>query len=329
MPVWRSAKRVGKMVLVTVLASVSMPKFVHAKFDPFDPLGEMRKKHVAVSIEIAPGDWGGVSIGDLQLLLTSVAREFLDHVKVSRDDLKLRIIPRGGSPRVLYERGADGQYVIQLTARDQRWFQYVYQFAHELCHVASNFDHKVAVDGEAVEKNQWFEEALCETAALFMLKRLSVVWASNPPTRNWLGYGESFAAYAERLLSEPHRRFAPNQSLRDWYAENHASLSDNPYLRQKNEVVASILLPLFEQHPEYWRSIAYLNADSASAAKPFAEYLADWYHACPDKALPREVLAHFGFDPGGHEAPRQAELAHPVVAGSLLGNKAANGPAGD
>jgi len=176
------------------------------------------------------------------------------------------------------------------------------------------------VDDEVVQDNQWFEEALCETAALFTLKRLGVVWASNPPTRNWMGYSESFASYAEHLLNEPHRHLAPHQSLRDWYAENRASLRDNPYLRQKNEVVASALLPLFEQHPEYWRSIAYLNASSASAAKPFSEYLSDWYRACPDKTLPREVLMHFGFDPSGHEAPREAALGQPVAAV----NKAAN-----
>lgn len=307
MSVWRAVMRAGKLVLVMVLAAVSMPKFVHAKFDPLDPLGEMRRKHVEVSIEIAPGDWGGVDVRDIQLVLASVAQVFLDYVRVDRDELKLRIIPREGSPRVLYERGAEGEYVVQLTARDQRWFQYAYQFAHELCHVVSNFDHRV-VDDAAVQDNQWFEEALCETAALFTLKRLGVAWASNPPKRNWMGYGESFASYAAYLLNEPHRSLAATQSLRDWYAENRVSLRDDPYQRQKNDVVASALLPLFEQHPEYWRSIVYLNPDSRSAAKPFAEYLSDWHRACPDKSLPSAVMTHFGFDPGGQEALRKAAL---------------------
>lgn len=307
MPGWRRIMGVGKMAVVMLLASVSMPKLLHAKFDPFDPLGQVRKKHLDVSIEIAPGDWGGADVRDIHLVLTSVAEVFLDHVKLTRDDLKLRVIPRAGTPRVLYERGHEGQYVIQLTARDQIWVQYAYQFAHELCHIVSNFDRRVVGD-EAVQENQWFEEALCETAALFTLKRLGVVWASNPPTRNWMGYGKSFASYAAYLSNEPHRHLGATRSLRDWYAENHVSLRDDPYQRRKNEVVASTLLPLFEQHPEYWRSIAYLNADAASAAKPFSGYLADWYRSCPDKSLPREVMAHFGFDPDGREAPRAALL---------------------
>jgi hypothetical protein len=295
------------VALVVLLASASMPRFVHARFDPLDPLGQVRKKHVELSIEVAPGDWGGAEVGDIELVLGSVAAVFLEHVKLARDDLRLRVIPRSDSPRVLYERGGDGQYVIQLTARDQRWFQYAYQFAHELCHVASNFDHRV-VGGKAVEDNQWFEEALCETAALFTLKRLSLAWASNPPTRNWMGYGESFASYAAFLLNEPHRRLGPDRSLRDWYAENSASLRDNPYQRRKNEIVASSLLPLFEQAPEHWRSIAYLNSDASSAAKPFADYLSDWYRACPDKTLPRLVMLHFGFGLGADGARPETAL---------------------
>ncbi len=310
MPVWRPVMHVGKVALVVLLATASMPRFVHARFDPLDPLGQVRKKQIELSIEVAPGDWGGADVGEIELVLGSVAAVFLEHVRLARDDLKLRVVPRSGSPRVLYERGHDGQYVIQLTARDQRWFQYAYQFAHELCHIASNFERRV-VGERAVEDNQWFEEALCETAALFTLKRLGVAWASNPPTRNWMGYGESFAAYAAYLLNEPHRQLAADQSLRDWYAEHGASLKDNPYQRRKNEVVASSLLPLFEQDPHAWRALAYLNPDAASAAKPFAEYLSDWYRACPDKTLPRRVMRHFGFDPDTREA---APAAAPAAA---------------
>jgi hypothetical protein len=311
MPVWTKVLRMRRIVLAMLAATVSMAKPGHAGFDPLNPLGEIRKKQIAVSVLIDAGDWGEGDARDIQLVLTSVAREFLGHVEAPVNGLKLRVVPRGGAPRALYERGLGGEYVIHLTARDQHWFQYAYQFAHELCHVVSNFDHK-AMTGEGVaQDNQWFEEALCETAALFTLKRLSRAWASNPPGRDWIGYGDTFSSYAVHLSSQPHRKLAEGQSLRDWYVANRAVLKGDPYLRQKNEVVANALLPLFEAHPELWQSIAYLNTDSASASKSFPEYLADWYRACPEKTLPQRVMTQFGFDTNGHEAPPEAIAALP------------------
>ena len=59
------------------------------------------------------------------------------------------------------------------------------------------------------------------------------------------------------------------------------ALHDNPYLREKNELVATMLLPMFEQDPAMWQAIAYLNPSATSAGKPFSEYLADWHGACP------------------------------------------------
>jgi len=326
--VWpRRFRWLGRTGLMMVLAAVSAPRWAHAKFDPRDPLGELRQRHMAVSIEVAPGDWGRAQPGDIQRVLASVAEEFLDHVGLARDELKLRVIPRDGSPRVLYERGVDGQYVIQLTARDDHWFQYAYQFSHELCHVVSNFDHKARVGDTVATDNQWFEESLCETAALFTLLRLGDTWQRHPPSRNWIAYAPQFPAYANHLLEEPHRQLPSGQSLREWYGAHRVSLRVNPYLREKNEVVASALLPLFVAHPEYWRSIAFLNADPNSAAKPFSAYLADWYAASPDKTLPAQVMTRFGFVP----AARFVEAAPPAAARSddPSANDAVNGPAGD
>lgn len=235
-----------------------------------------------VLIQVAPGNWGSADPRDIQLVLDSVANEFRPFVaRPSQDLVTIRVIPRSGSPRVLYERGPQGEYVVQLTARDERWFQYAYQFSHELCHILSNFDHKER-NGETVATgNQWFEESLCETASLFTLKRMATSWTERPPARKWVGYGPMFASYAEKLLAESHRYLPANQSFGQWYAENQPSLRDNPYLREKNELVAAMLLPLFEQDPSMWKAIAYLNANPASAAKSFSEYLADWHGACP------------------------------------------------
>lgn len=244
--------------------------------DPAAPAGS------GVLIQVATGNWGSADPRDIQLVLDSVASEFRPFVaRPTPGVVKVRVIPRATAPRVLYERGAEGEYVVQLTARDERWFQYAYQFAHELCHILSNFDHKERHGDTVATGNQWFEESLCETASLFTLKRMAVSWEAKPPGRKWIGYGPMFASYAERLLAETHRHLPANQSFVQWYEDNRVALRDNPYLREKNELVATMLLPMFEQDPRMWQAISYLNASPASAAKPFSEYLADWHGACP------------------------------------------------
>lgn len=330
---WRSRRRWKLVLLMLAMSSIFLPKPAHAKFDPRDPLGVMGKKSRVISIHVAPGEWGNVAVGDIRTLLESVTREFLQFAPGLPEGLVLRVVPRSGAPRVLYERGVNGEYVIQLTARDDRWFQYAYQFAHELCHVASNFDHK-ELTGDGVEQgNQWFEEALCETASLFTLKRLAATWADSPPRRDWAGYGDAFSAYAQHLLNEPHRNLADNQSLRGWYAQHADSLREDPYLREKNEVVATALLPLFERQPELWQAISYLNPKTATTGKSFADYLADWYDACPNKALPAEIMARFGFDP----MTRRTGQARGNVGGGTLADvtvpsasgQGPSGPVGD
>lgn len=263
-------------------------------------------------IKVAAGNWGAVEARDIQTFLEAVAGEFLASVADPRQaPLKIRVVPRGGSPRVLYERGREGEYVVQLTARNDTWFQYAYQFSHELCHIVSHFDHKARSGDEVVSGNQWFEEALCETAALYTLKRLAASWADEPPARQWAGYGPLFASYAAFLQAQPHRRPASVQAVDQWYRENRAALEADPYQRESNERLATVLLPLFERDAGGWRAITYLNADSASAAKGFADFLGDWYLACPTEVrdVVRQTMELFGFTPPSVAAPRLARLA--------------------
>jgi hypothetical protein len=292
-----SILRRWRALRVVAAAWLTVPLAPPAAADP--PGRAAKPAEAGITIDVAPGNWGKADPQTIQLVLQSVAAEFQSLVAAPREGLKIRVVPRGVSPRVLYERGAEGEYVILLTARDDRWSQYAYQFSHELCHVLSNFDHKERNGEEVATGNQWFEESLCETAALFTLKRLAVAWTQQPPTRNWIGYGPVFASYAERLLAETHRHLPPTQSLGEWYAENQASLRESPYLREKNEVVATHLLALFEQDPGMWHAISYLNADRSSAAKGFANYLADWQAACPpgDKEFVQQTAALFGLGP--------------------------------
>ncbi|MBL8470906.1 MAG: hypothetical protein KF778_22230 [Rhodocyclaceae bacterium] len=258
-----------------------------------------------IRLAVAAGDWGSAAPGEIGIVLMSAARVLAAAVDArERAQVPLRVVPRAGAPRVLYERSGEGYYVVQLTARDVHWTQFAYQFSHELCHIYSNFDHKDLVGASPDTRNQWFEESLCEAAALHTLKAMSRDWARHPPNRNLSGYAPAFEAYAGRLSADAHRQLPDGVNFGTWFEQNFEQLRANPYLRDKNELIANQMLVLFDRYPQLWRTIVYLNRDKASAAKPFADYLRDWYGACPDWLRPpvAEVIGLFGISPRPPEA---------------------------
>lgn len=233
-------------------------------------------------VRIAEGGWGATPVTDLQTVLDAVAREMSRHFP-GRDPGPIEVIAAGNHPMVLYDKGPRGEYVIQLSARDARWYQFVYQFSHELCHVYSNYDNKPRLDGQVVSHNQWFEESLCEAAALFTLRKLAASWEADPAAGVWRDYAPTLRQYADLLMGEAHRHLPAGRSLPAWFREHHPDMQANPYLRQQDEVVSGVLLPLFEANPDNWGAIAYLNAEKGDAALSFDEYLEAWCLACPQE----------------------------------------------
>lgn len=252
----------------------------------------------ASGIYIAQSGWGDTDLRDLQVVLDAVADELAAHFP-KRTPGAIRVVPGGTNPAVLFEKGPGGEYLVELSARDGRWYLFAYQFSHELCHIYSNYDNRISVNGEVVSANQWFEESLCEAAALYTLRRLAATWKTSPPAEKWIGYGETFARFSESLISEPHRQLPPNHSLAAWYREHQEELRANPYLREKDEVVSNLLLGLFEQNPDDWGAIAYLNAQMSDAADGFEQYLDAWCQACPERyrRITEQIMAMFGSSP--------------------------------
>ena len=275
-----------------------------------------QSSHPLFHLEVAPGDWGGVSPLQVKQLLDWVAADLIATVGLQETEtLQLTILPRNNVPRVLYERGVDGQYLVHLTARGDRWYQYVYQFSHELCHVLSNYDHRELTNNayniRAADGNQWFEEALCETASLYTLRHLGAQWQQQPPSRNWAGYGRMLEAYAEHILQQPHRHAISDANMHEWFSENRQALTDSPYLRDRNEVVATHLLQLFESNPELWHAIVYLNQKKTVASESFEQYLQAWLEACPgtEQALVERTIELLGPGAGITEKARRESQA--------------------
>jgi hypothetical protein len=248
-------------------------------------------------IRVQPGGWSTATPAEVEAVLYSVATELLSHFPATRL-YPIVVSHSHEAPAALYERGAKGEYRVHLTAKGREWSHYAYEFAHELSHILTNYQHHV--DLKMTSHHQWFEETLCEVASLYVLKRLATTWQTAPPYADWQSYAPEFQAFVERFLNEPHRQMPRNQALRTWFAERSGALRESPYVREHNEVVANVLLPLFEENPRIWGAIAYLNLVKTGA--DFREYLQSWYDNAPEehRDLIQYLMGLFGvLDEGG------------------------------
>jgi hypothetical protein len=264
-----------------------------------------------VSIRVMPGDWGGANRQDVENLLISVARELWVYFP-ERSLKPIIVTPAERHPVAGYSKGPDGEYFVYLSARGRHWSQYAYQFAHEFAHILSNYEKH---GRSLVRRNQWFDESLCETASLFTLRRLGATWlkGDSVPYPHWQSYGAALQTYVRDLLALPHRALPAKSAFADWYRGNSEVLDQNPYLRERNELVARMLLPLFEEHPEAWSTIAYLNLQESDATGSFQQYLANWHRNTPERLRPFvvKIIELFGFPVPGQMTSRNATLDVP------------------
>ena len=300
-----SARRFGSCLLVACAAALLPAVAAHAQGRP--------------QIRVLPGGWGCADTGEVRAVLESVvdvlvpeAAPHLAHTLV--------VGHATAHPLTRFERGPQGEYRIDLSATDRRWDQYAYQFGHELCHVMSRYGEH----GGGAKRNQWFEESLCEAAALHTLRALERRWAHSPPFPQWRDYAPAFGRYASLFLAEPHRRAAEREPLAGWLSAHLAAMERDPYRRRDNEVVAGRLLSLFESLPGSWAALYALNRDPSDADATLSSYLGHWHDNAPDRFRPlvatiREQLTGTAPGRGHRDLP-------PVMAGAPRESLA--GPAG-
>ena len=127
---------------------------------------------------------------DIRRLLDSTGRELWRYFPDYR--IEPFVVRRGHeSPIVWYQRNARREIVMLLNTEETYWSQYAYQFAHEFCHILCGYD-------EDYKGNQWFEEAICETASLFALRAMARAWEHDPPVSELAGVSPGIVALCER-----------------------------------------------------------------------------------------------------------------------------------
>ncbi len=197
------------------------------------------------------------------------------------------VVTRGREgPILLFKRNDQKEIVLKLDTGKTFWSQYGYQFSHEFCHMLCGFR-----EGDA--SNKWFEETLCETASLFTLREMARTWKEQPPYKHWSDYRDHLREYADNVIRNRKELAAIHrQGLPTFYRQHEAALRKKPTERELNGAMAVVLLHFFEEDPQRWEAIRWLNAELPPPDEPFSDYLARWQAAVPERH--REVVEKIG-----------------------------------
>lgn len=217
-------------------------------------------------------DWGEAHRENIQRLLKDVASHIVCKLRDPFDETILVMNrPDEQSPKTYFRKPGDDAYHVNLTVKNTKWNQFAYQFGHEFCHVLSGHDRL------RCNPNNWFHESLCELSSLFVLHRMAKRWPTDPPYPNWAGYSSRLADYAQSVAAK-YRHVAPAGSFSAWLIASEDDMRQNPYLRDKNGVVALRLLPVFMRIPQGWNAVRRLPVSTGL----IGEYIEAWRAEVPD-----------------------------------------------
>ena len=182
-----------------------------------------------MDISVGPGHWGEGRTGDIEVLLRNVAYHLIRHFRepVGGPIIVLPTATEDDEPITVYRSSPEHPHLILLQARNRLWSKFSYQFAHELCHVLSQYERLKC------NPNGWFHEALCELASVFVLLSMAESWKVSPPFQNWKDYAPSLGYYANEMLLRTERNGPPGTNLAQWLLEQEDSLRQDRYQRDK------------------------------------------------------------------------------------------------
>ena len=214
------------------------------------------------AVKIANGNWGATSLRAANAVLESAAAVLCDAFG-RYPDAPTSVFPGDGPPYVARDRRP---YLIWISARDTYWCQYAYQFSHELVNFDSIRHHR----------HKWFEESLCELAALFVLIRLSERFRHCPPPEVFgaAEFAPHFAAYAHSIAGSVPA--VPRADLPAWLSRNLPALEEHHAHRDLNRTAAVAMLDSFLEDESLWRDCGALNRWDARVDPSFADHLDSW-----------------------------------------------------
>jgi hypothetical protein len=249
-------------------------------------------------LDLVIGDGFGAREADIRAVLLSAARSIWQHCPNTEwREPGFFIYHTSDAPVTAYQHRADGRVAIGLTTTGYHWSQFAFQFAHEFCHaLAGHTNDFTRLWTRGRKANMWLEESFCETASLFAMRAMGERWKTAPPYPNWKSYAEALTNYARDRSRAALASLPAGLPFVDWFHKNEASMREKATLREKNNVVAERLLPLFEAQPAGWEAITFLNLGARDPEETLATRFAEWSAAAPpaQRAFIGSIAAVFG-----------------------------------
>ena len=97
-----------------------------------------RSEFRSINIRVQAGGFGGASAADITAVLQSAAGELFRYWPGTQLP-SVDVYHRTDHPQTDSISAAGNRIAIGLTARDNHWAQYSFQFAHECCHALINY----------------------------------------------------------------------------------------------------------------------------------------------------------------------------------------------
>ena len=169
---------------------------------------------------------------------------------------------------------------IELTVEKMSlWNQSVYQLAHEVCHMLTNYE----VSKQS--SNRWLEEALCESASIFVLNSLHKKCLTSDFT-GLQTYAPNFKQYADNAEAK-----YQVENLPAYFEEYHYALRLDPIKGDSRGVrlcnrISGQLTPYLLEDESLWQECKYLSRwEDFKDGDAIEDHLTKWYQHTIDNHL--------------------------------------------
>lgn len=231
----------------------------------------------------------GSSASDIKAVCDSAGSQLWRHF--SQYEIDPFVVKRGNNgPFFGYKKNDQGELEILLDTRHTYWSQYAYQFSHEFCHMLCG-------RGKKDPAQMWFEETLAETASLFAMRAMAREWKMDPPYPNWKDYSDALRTYVDEIEVKRGGIYEIyEKGLGVFYRTHQERLRQECCDRELNGAMAVVLLRLFEEQPQNWEAVRWLNSSELQAGQTFQQHLRRWESAVPErhKSFVRKVASLYG-----------------------------------